>query len=123
MEQILSLIEQYGYLVVFFGVMLESMGVPLPGETILIASGVLAQQGHLDVEAAIVFGIVGAHAIRRSDTFNDDAYFAVEDSAGLDPAAKERILELLREEGRRAAKEAEWYAAALERGAAEPDVE
>src|SRR5215217_5235224 len=49
MEQILHLIEHYGYLVVFFGVMLESTGVPLPGETILLASGFLAQQGHLDV--------------------------------------------------------------------------
>src|SRR5215204_4735845 len=60
MEQILHLIEQYGYLVVFFGVMLESTGVPLPGETILLASGFLAQQGHLDVGDAIVVGILGA---------------------------------------------------------------
>jgi membrane protein DedA with SNARE-associated domain/membrane-associated phospholipid phosphatase len=60
MEQVLSLIEHYGYLVVFLGVMMESTGVPLPGETILIASGVLAQRGHLDVGDAIVFGILGA---------------------------------------------------------------
>ena len=62
MEQILRLIEHYGYLVVFFGVMLESTGVPLPGETILLASGFLAQQGHLDVGDAILFGILGAVA-------------------------------------------------------------
>jgi membrane protein DedA with SNARE-associated domain/membrane-associated phospholipid phosphatase len=60
MEQLLSLIEHYGYLVVFFGVMLESTGVPLPGETILLVAGVLAQRGHLDVGDAIVFGILGA---------------------------------------------------------------
>ena len=60
MERVLSLIEHYGYLVVFFGVMLESTGVPLPGETILLASGVLAQRGHLDVGDAIAFGILGA---------------------------------------------------------------
>src|ERR671929_1674828 len=60
MERILSLIEHYGYLVVFFGVMLESTGVPLPGETILLASGLLAQQGHIDVEDVIFFGILGA---------------------------------------------------------------
>jgi len=36
MERVLSLIEHDGYLVVFFGVMMESKGVPLPG--------VLAQQ-------------------------------------------------------------------------------
>jgi membrane protein DedA with SNARE-associated domain/membrane-associated phospholipid phosphatase len=62
MERVLSLIEHYGYLVVFFGVMLESTGVPLPGETILLASGFLAQQGHLDVGDAILFGILGAVA-------------------------------------------------------------
>jgi membrane protein DedA with SNARE-associated domain/membrane-associated phospholipid phosphatase len=59
-DQILSLIAQYGYLVVFFGVLLESGGVPLPGETILIAAGVTAQQGHLDLGDAIIFGILGA---------------------------------------------------------------
>ncbi len=60
MAQVLSLIEQYGYLVIFFGVMLESTGVPLPGETILLAAGFLAQRGHIDVGDAIVFGILGA---------------------------------------------------------------
>jgi len=60
MDRILSLIEHYGYLVILFGVMLESTGVPLPGETILLASGVLVQQGHLDLGDAIVFGILGA---------------------------------------------------------------
>src|SRR5215204_2383362 len=40
--------------------MAESTGVPLPGETILLASGVLVQQGHLDLGDAIVFGILGA---------------------------------------------------------------
>ena len=60
MDRILSLIEHYGYLVILFGVMLESTGVPLPGETILIASGVLVQRGHLDLGDVIVFGILGA---------------------------------------------------------------
>ena len=59
-DQILSLIAQYGYLVVFFGVLLESSGVPLPGETILIAAGAMAQQGHLDLGDTIIFGILGA---------------------------------------------------------------
>src|SRR5215204_7489674 len=59
-DQILSLIAQYGYLLVFFGVMLESIGIPLPGDTILIAAGAIAQQGHLDLGDAIIFGILGA---------------------------------------------------------------
>src|SRR5215213_1940228 len=60
MDRILSLIEHYGYLVVLFGVMLESTGVPLPGETILLAAGVLVQRGHLDLGYTIAFGISGA---------------------------------------------------------------
>src|ERR687886_304984 len=60
MTHLLSLIGHYGYFVVFFGVMLESTGVPLPGETMLLAAGVMVQRGHLDLGDAIVFGILGA---------------------------------------------------------------
>src|SRR5919206_5356984 len=59
-DHILSLIAHYGYLVIFFGVMLESTGAPLPGETILLAAGVMVQRGHLDLGDAIVYGILGA---------------------------------------------------------------
>jgi membrane protein DedA with SNARE-associated domain len=57
---LLHLIEHYGYVVIFFGVMLESAGIPLPGETILIASGALAHQGVLDFGDALFFGALGA---------------------------------------------------------------
>ena len=60
MENLFHLIEQYGYLLVFFGVMVESMGVPLPGETILISAGILAQRGHLGLGYVILLGILGA---------------------------------------------------------------
>ena len=60
MDHILTLISHYGYLVVLFGVMAESAGVPLPGETILLAAGVLVQRGHLDLGDTIAFGILGA---------------------------------------------------------------
>jgi membrane protein DedA with SNARE-associated domain len=60
MDRVLSLIENYGYLVILFGVMLESTGVPLPGETILLASGVLVHRGHLNLGDVIGFGILGA---------------------------------------------------------------
>jgi membrane protein DedA with SNARE-associated domain len=39
--------------------MVESAGVPLPGETILIASGILAQQNKLDLGDVILFGALG----------------------------------------------------------------
>jgi membrane protein DedA with SNARE-associated domain len=57
---LLHLIGRYGYLVVFFGVMLESVGVPLPGETILIAAGALVHRGVLDLGDTLFFGILGA---------------------------------------------------------------
>src|SRR5215208_5677548 len=60
MNHILSLVDHYGYLVIFFGVLLESTGVPLPGETILLAAGVLVQRGHLDLADAVAFGKLGA---------------------------------------------------------------
>jgi membrane protein DedA with SNARE-associated domain len=56
---IFSLIGHYGYLIVFLGVMLESTGIPLPGETILLAAGLLAHQGSLELGEAIGFGISG----------------------------------------------------------------
>jgi membrane protein DedA with SNARE-associated domain len=57
---LLQLIGQYGYLAVFFGVMLESAGVPLPGETVLITAGVLVHRGVLDYGDALFFGTLGA---------------------------------------------------------------
>jgi membrane protein DedA with SNARE-associated domain len=59
-DSILHLVSRYGYLIVLFGVMAESTGVPLPGETILLAAGILAQRGNLDVGDVIFFGILGA---------------------------------------------------------------
>jgi membrane protein DedA with SNARE-associated domain len=60
LDKYYPLIEHYGYLVVFFGVMLGTMGIPFPSAAILLAAGVLVQQGHLHLGDAIVFGILGA---------------------------------------------------------------
>jgi len=59
-DQIALLIERFGFLLVFFGVMLGSAGIPIPGQIILLVSGVLAQQGYLDLGGALVCGIMGA---------------------------------------------------------------
>ena len=60
MGDMLSLIERYGYLIVFLGVMLESIGIPLPGETVLITAGALAHKGFLTLWETMVMGSVGA---------------------------------------------------------------
>src|SRR5215217_7090374 len=56
----LSLVERYGYVIVFLGVVLEGVGIPLPGETVLIAAGVLAHQGSLTLWETMVLGSLGA---------------------------------------------------------------
>src|ERR671933_1929054 len=38
----------------------ETMGVPLPGETALIAAGILASEGHLEIELVIVVAAAAA---------------------------------------------------------------
>ena len=50
----------YGYSVVFFGVMLENSGLPVPGETVLLFSGFLAYHGRLSLFRAIFTAIAGA---------------------------------------------------------------
>jgi membrane-associated protein len=51
---------RYGYWVVFFGVMLENGGVPLPGESVLLFAGFLAYQGEIQLVWAIGIAIAGA---------------------------------------------------------------
>lgn len=59
MDKYSSLIEHYGYLIVFFGVMLGNSGIPFPSAAILLTAGIMVQQGHLEFGDAIVFGILG----------------------------------------------------------------
>jgi hypothetical protein len=76
METFYPLIEHYGYLIVFFGVMLGTTGIPFPSAAILLAAGVLAQQDHQDLRDAILFGILGAiigiRSVTGSATERDD---------------------------------------------------
>jgi len=54
------LIAVYGLSAVFLAVMLESAGVPVPGETALIAASVLAAQGLLSLPLVIVVAAAAA---------------------------------------------------------------
>jgi membrane protein DedA with SNARE-associated domain len=49
-----------GLPVLFAVVLLESFGIPLPGETALIAFGVLAAQGHYSIALVIAIAAAGA---------------------------------------------------------------
>jgi membrane protein DedA with SNARE-associated domain len=60
----LQLIEQYmlayGYWAVFFGVMLENAGVPVPGETILLIAGYYASTGKFHLPLVMLIAATGA---------------------------------------------------------------
>ena len=51
---------QYGLILLFAVVMLESAGVPLPGETVLVTAGVLADRGHYDIVLVIALAATAA---------------------------------------------------------------
>ncbi len=55
------LIGSYGYGVLFVLVAVESLGIPLPGETALVTAAAFAANGHLDI--GWVFGIGALAAI------------------------------------------------------------
>jgi membrane protein DedA with SNARE-associated domain len=60
----LQLIEHYmllyGYWAVFFGVMLENAGVPVPGETILLIAGYFASTGEFNIFLVMLIAATGA---------------------------------------------------------------
>jgi membrane protein DedA with SNARE-associated domain len=60
----LQLIEQYmlayGYWAVFFGVMLENAGLPIPGETILLIAGYFASTGEFHLALVMLIAATGA---------------------------------------------------------------
>jgi len=79
-------LDHWGYLAVAGLVMLEDFGVPVPGETILIAASVYAGAGRLNVVAVGVIGFLAAVAgeepgHRRRDRYRQSAWR----SLGEDP--------------------------------------
>jgi len=57
---ILHWFAEYGYMVVFFPVMLELVGIPFPSETILLAAGATVASGRLNLVTVIVLGAAAA---------------------------------------------------------------
>jgi membrane protein DedA with SNARE-associated domain len=59
-EWLLDLFARYGYAVIFVGVLLENTGLPVPGETSVLAGAALAQFGRLSLPWVIVTAVTGA---------------------------------------------------------------
>jgi membrane protein DedA with SNARE-associated domain len=60
LETVQELANQYGYLAVFVGILLENLGIPLPGETITIVGGFLAGSGELNYWIVLTAAATGA---------------------------------------------------------------
>ncbi len=59
-QALTDLFARYGYWVIFFGVMLENAGLPVPGETVLLFAGFLAYHRQIHLGRAVLIAIVGA---------------------------------------------------------------
>jgi membrane protein DedA with SNARE-associated domain len=64
LDNSLQIVEQfmivYGYWAVFFGVMLENAGLPVPGETILLVAGYFAASGEFSLFSVMLIAATGA---------------------------------------------------------------
>jgi len=55
-----GLVASYGYVVLFFLVGLESLGIPLPGETALVTAAAFAALGHLSIYGVLTTAVAAA---------------------------------------------------------------
>ena len=60
LDTLQELARLYGYWAVFIGIAIENMGIPLPGETIVIIGGILAGSGELNYWLVLSSAIAGA---------------------------------------------------------------
>jgi membrane protein DedA with SNARE-associated domain len=60
LASLVNVAKDIGLPALFAFIAVETMGVPLPGETALITAGVLASQGHLPIEGVIAAAAAGA---------------------------------------------------------------
>jgi membrane protein DedA with SNARE-associated domain len=61
-ELLMGLFLAYGYWIVFTAILLDNAGLPIPGELLLLAFGVVAKDGHLDLFLGLVVAATAALA-------------------------------------------------------------
>ncbi len=54
------LVDRYGYPAVFLAILVEGVGIPAPGQTILIAAALDAAHGHLSIVWVMILAFLGA---------------------------------------------------------------
>ena len=53
-------LDHYGYWALFGAILLEDFGMPVPGETLLIAASLLASQGEMHIVSVLLIACVAA---------------------------------------------------------------
>ena len=61
-EMLIGLFVAYGYWIVFTAILLDNAGLPIPGELLLLAFGVVAKDGHLDLLLGLLVAATAAMA-------------------------------------------------------------
>ncbi|RIY03378.1 DedA family protein [Aureimonas flava] len=59
LDTITGFLQDYGYGILFLSIFLESTGLPFPGESILIAAGIMAGHGQLDIWGVFAASWIG----------------------------------------------------------------
>jgi membrane protein DedA with SNARE-associated domain len=52
-------VQTFGYLAAALAILIETLGIPFPGETVLLVVSAYAAQGHLDIRLVIVTATLG----------------------------------------------------------------
>jgi membrane protein DedA with SNARE-associated domain len=60
LETIQEIAHHYGYWAIFLGIMLENLGLPIPGETVTLVGGFLAGSGQLNYWIVLGDAMLGA---------------------------------------------------------------
>lgn len=60
LELVQNIAREYGYWAIFCGILLENMGIPIPGETVTLVGGFLAGSHELKVAWVLAAATVGA---------------------------------------------------------------
>jgi membrane protein DedA with SNARE-associated domain len=69
LDTIQEWIQQYGYWIIFFGIMLENAGIPLPGETITLVGGFLAGNGELTYPLVLLSAVLIELSLKIKTSF------------------------------------------------------
>jgi membrane protein DedA with SNARE-associated domain len=59
-ELLMGLFLAYGYWIVFTAILLDNAGLPIPGELLLLAFGIVAKDGHLDLTLGLAVAATAA---------------------------------------------------------------